>query len=160
VWTDSLFRQLFPGPAFPFKPLPKKASLRVSFRRTTRQGAVAGTPVEDLGVSPDAVHLMTRADLIEGNVDLITAAAAILAGMPVRSIALQAGTRTGGHLPLRVTTGGLDRIDVAVDGRPVTSLDVTDGTTNVDVPVAAGAKRLAVDGYSHGTLAARTSTDI
>ena len=77
VWTHELLRRLLPASS-PIKSLPKNASFRVAIRRTTRVGARAGLPLEDLGVEPDAIHRMTRNDLLDGNVDLIERAAEML----------------------------------------------------------------------------------
>jgi len=61
----------------PIPSLPKGVSMRVSIRRTTRVGENAGVPVEDLGIEPDARHLITRDDLMHDNRDMIAAAAAL-----------------------------------------------------------------------------------
>ncbi len=75
VWTYNFFEKLNG-----FGPLPKGVSFRSAIRRSTRVGAKAGVPLEDLGVQPDATHLMTRRDILEGNVDLINSAAQMLRG--------------------------------------------------------------------------------
>jgi hypothetical protein len=158
VWTHELFRELFPGSAFPFRKLPKGATFRVAFRRTTRQGAAAGTPVEDLGIVPDAVHLTTDADVLTGNPDLLAAAGSMLAALPVRALTGTLRPATPAGLPVTLTTRGLDRVDVAVDHRPVTSVDVADGTTEVTVPAPpAAAKTLGLAGYAAGVLVVRSS---
>src|SRR3712207_2613490 len=85
VWTHGLLKALRDVPAdpdSPYKPLPKQADMRVSIRRTLRVGALAGTPVEDLGVRPTVRHELNRRDVLEGNVDLMDAAGALLAGRP------------------------------------------------------------------------------
>ncbi len=76
VFTHGLLRQVLPGTDSPFEALPGGADMRVAIRRTTRVGDNAGLPLEDLGVQPDAIHRMTRDDVLEGNRDLIAAAAA------------------------------------------------------------------------------------
>ncbi|AMV37742.1 S41 family peptidase [Planctomyces sp. SH-PL62] len=73
VWTYDFFTHL-DG----FIPPPRGVSFRTAIRRSTRVGARTGVPLEDLGVKPDAVHLMTRRDILERNVDLIAAAAQML----------------------------------------------------------------------------------
>jgi hypothetical protein len=70
VWTYDFFAHL-PG----FNALPKGVSFRTAVRRSTRVGAQMGVPLEDLGVRPDAIHRMTRRDILEGNLDLIDDAA-------------------------------------------------------------------------------------
>jgi hypothetical protein len=158
VWTDKLFRQVFPGKAFPFKTLPKNAALRVAFRRTTRQGPTAGTPVEDLGVVPDSIHRMTKNDVLDGNVDLINAAGALLAALPSRKLVATPGPVASGKSKVALVTAGIDRVDLAVDARPVTSVDVNDGSSSVTVAVAPGAKQLRADGFQGGQLVVRAVT--
>lgn len=67
-------------PERPIKSLPKGASFRVAIRRTTRVGDNSGVPLEDLGVVPDLIHETTLKDLIEGDVDLLAKAGALLRG--------------------------------------------------------------------------------
>ena len=69
VWTHGLLKALrrpaAATPRPPYAPLPRQADMRVAIRRTLRVGALAGTPVEDLGVAADARHEMTRRDVLE-----------------------------------------------------------------------------------------------
>jgi hypothetical protein len=152
VWTHSLLRQLMPGAGSPFAELPAGASFRVSIRRTTRVGDRSGVPVEDLGIVPDDVHRMTRDDLLESNRDLHDRAGAILAALPAYTLA--AAPQPSGDVT--VTTMGLSRLDVYVGGRPMRSLDVTDGETNVDLLGAPGSRPLELRGYDGDALAAAT----
>ncbi len=75
VWTHQLLLQLVGDrasePGSPYAPLPKQANMRVAIRRGLRVGALSGTPVEDLGVTPTVQHAMTRNDVLHGNVDLL-----------------------------------------------------------------------------------------
>lgn len=158
VWTHDLLRQLF---GEPFESLPKKATFRVAFRRTTRQGAAAGTPIEDLGIVPDAVHLMTEQDVLDGNPDLLHAATRLLAALPVRQLAATVGTVSGAELPVTLTTSGIDRVDAYLGGRPVISVDVHDGTTAITVPTPSHPVRaLDLAGFQAGTLVVRSHTAI
>ncbi len=133
VWTHELLRRLDSRPTTPYVTLPSGANMRVAIRRTLRQGAMSGTPVEDLGVRPDVRHFMTRADLLNGNVDLIEAAAKLLAGKPVRRLN---ANRVGTSLPikLKVETLNIDQLVVLVDGVAVFSQPITDGTTTITLP--------------------------
>ncbi|WP_239502000.1 S41 family peptidase [Streptomyces qinglanensis] len=80
VWTHDVLCDLMANdPTSPYVPLPKGSSMRVAVRRTLRVGAQSGTPVEDLGVTPNRVHRMTRRDLLEGNADLLNRAGRMLA---------------------------------------------------------------------------------
>ncbi|PZD97116.1 peptidase S41 [Paenibacillus sambharensis] len=78
VFTHDLLRALLPGPDSPFQELPGGTFMRVAIRQTTRVGDKAGLPLEDLGIQPDAIHRLTRDDVLSDNRDLISAAAALL----------------------------------------------------------------------------------
>jgi hypothetical protein len=160
VWTHDLLRQLFPGSAFGFKALPKKAAFRVSFRRTTRQGTAAGTPIEDLGIAPDKVHVMTRADVLEANKDLIAAAGKALKAQPLYRLIATPGAAAASKLSVKLSTLGIDRVDLGIDGRPVLSVDAADGNKTVKVPATAGAQVLDVAGFSSGSLVVRARVDL
>jgi C-terminal processing protease CtpA/Prc len=62
----------------PFKPLPKKADIKVPIRRCQRVGPQSGHEIEDFGVKRDYSYRMTRNDLLNRNEDLINYAASIL----------------------------------------------------------------------------------
>jgi hypothetical protein len=161
VWTHDLFRQLFPGADYPFRPLPKGASFRVSFRRTLRQGAASGTPIEDLGIVPDTLHEMTAEDVLDGNADLLNAAGAVLATLPARTLACELAAATADGLPLTLTSTGLDRVDIAIDGRPAISVDIAASPTAATCPPPpTGAKSLTLTGWSEGALALHTTVDL
>jgi hypothetical protein len=153
VWDYETLMEALPDA---IGPLPKDASMRVAIRRTTRVGERAGDPVEDLGVVPEMVHRMTRRDLLEQNADLIAAAAAALAPLPVRELTVLTVTQDSG-VSLHVRTRGLDRIDVYVDGRPVESVDVTDGEAAVLLPHVGA---VDVRGHLGGNLVARRKLEV
>ncbi|HEY0647911.1 S41 family peptidase, partial [Phenylobacterium sp.] len=161
VWTHGLLEDLFsqgfppkPVPDSPFKALPKGANMRVAIRRTLRVGPNAGAEVEDLGVTPDHRHQMTRADVLNGNVDLMERAASLLAGQPVFTLAFTATPQPGGALQVSVSYDHLDRLDFYVDGRPQASktVDPQAHAANVALPVTGAAVR--IDGYRNGGLVA------
>jgi hypothetical protein len=158
VWTHGLLKVLLEipqaNPRNPYVALPKQADLRTSIRRTLRVGARAGTPVEDLGVRPDVRHELTRRDVLEGNVDLLDAAGALLAGLPRRRLGVTAATSGPRELSLQVDVLGVDRIDVLVDGRPFATADVSDGSLSLTVPGVTGPRAVHVAGYAAGVLVA------
>ncbi|MFD2090949.1 S41 family peptidase [Blastococcus deserti] len=162
VWPHHLLRALRntpPDPDTPYTALPKQADMRVSMRRTLRVGALAGTPVEDLGVRPDVRHDLTRRDVLERNVDLLDAAGALLAGRPVRCLRVSATPAVDGSLTVELVLRGLDRIDIRLDGRPVGTSDVGDEDLTVVVLASAGAGSVRVEGFYRGELvAARTES--
>lgn len=152
VWTHGLLTTLLKIPApldseSPYKPLPNKANMRVSIRRTLRVGKLSGTPVEDLGVRPTHQHQVTRADLLQGNVDLLARAGALLAALPVRRLGVAVAGTT-----VSLDTVNLDRVDIYVDGRPATSLDVTDGAHTATL--TATGREVRVEGFADGRLVA------
>jgi hypothetical protein len=157
VWTHALLSQLA-GPGGPYRQLPQGAALRVAVRRTLRRGEHAGTPLEDLGVRPDIPYQMTRNDVLNGNEDLIAAAAGVLADQPVHKLGVQSVSDANGDLAVQVSTLGLDRIDTYVDLRPLGSVDVSDGVTDLTVTGAAHSM-VELFGYASGDLASSAVID-
>ena len=160
VWTHGLLKQLLEvpdkNPESPYVKLPKQADMRVSIRRTLRVGALAGTPVEDLGITPDHRHEMTRRDVLENNADLMERAGQLLAEMPRHRLDV-AASMSGAMLTLEVDSMGADRLDVYVDDRPRATTDATDGHRTIKVDGVPGAGEVRVKGFAAGALvAART----
>ncbi|EGV17774.1 S41 family peptidase [Thiocapsa marina] len=153
VWGHDLLRQLLPGTDSPYRALPGNAAMRVSIRRTIRVGPSAGRVLEDLGVVPDQIHHMTREDLLEGNSDLIAAAADLLAGLPKRRLAIRFGPETEQGREVIADCLGIDRLDVDIDTRPNGSIDVRDGENAFAMP-ATGTRFLDFRGFSDGNLVA------
>ncbi|MEL6555906.1 MAG: S41 family peptidase [Cyanobacteria bacterium J06621_11] len=162
VWDHGLLRELLrvPEPAdrqTPYEPLPHQSGMRVAVRRTLRVGEQAGTPVEDLGVVPDSRHALTKNDLLNGNQDLIDAAAAILKKMPVRLLTVKTKKKKGAIL-ISVDTAGFSRLDVYFDGRPVKSVDVKDGSQSFDVPFSGSVGLIKLMGYEGNECVAERLT--
>ena len=157
VWTQQLLLQLLGDrasePSSPYTRLPHGTNMRVAIRRGLRVGALAGTPVEDLGVTPTERHPLTRADILNGNVDLLDRAGEILAGLPVRRLAVT-GTRTGADIDIVIDSVGLDRVDVSVNGRPVASPDVAGEPVTVSTTAAGANAVMLAEGYERGNLVA------
>src|SRR5207253_7340824 len=63
-------------------------------------GRRSGVLIEDLGVTPDAIHKMTRSDVLNGNVDLIEHAASLLAETPSGSVLAKIKRRLKTHFDL------------------------------------------------------------
>ncbi|MEV6412184.1 S41 family peptidase [Kribbella sp. NPDC051718] len=164
VWTHGLLATLLnepppPDESSPYIALPNGANLRVAIRRTLRVGDLSGTPVEDLGVRPDSTHRMTRRDLLEGNVDLLDAAGALLAAMPNRR--LDVSTKlTGTTLTVELDVEGLDRVDLYLDDRPISSEDLATDPITIDITDVTAGQVLRSDGYSAGTLTASRRTAV
>ncbi len=137
VWSHQVLRILAEADeeaGARYRPLPHGSDLRVAIRRTVRVGPNAGDIVEDIGVVPDAIHRMTRRDVLDGNLDLVDAAAAILAEERPHAMDVDVAPDGDGR-PSRLTvrTSHVTRLDVVADGRPLRSLDIHDGETHVDI---------------------------
>ncbi|MEE8625848.1 MAG: S41 family peptidase [Acidiferrobacterales bacterium] len=153
VWTHGLLQDLlrFPTPAdteTPYKDLPNGAGMRVAIRRTLRVGEHSGTPVEDLGITPDSPHALTEDDLLNANKDLINEAGRILKKMPVRLLTVST-SQAGSTLTIQATTVGISRLDTYINGRPLESPDINDGTNSFTVDLPAGATLLELAGYKN-----------
>lgn len=164
VWTHGLLTALMQDPLAdppsPYKALPKGANMRVSVRRTLRVGPLAGTPVEDLGITPDARHHMTRRDLLEGNLDLLERAGGMLAALPVRKLGVAVHPGTGGALRIELQVAGMNRADIYVDGRPRGSVDTAGTSASTTVENVPGARLVCVEGFSDTELVAKRIVDL
>ncbi|MER7245164.1 S41 family peptidase [Kribbella sp. NPDC000426] len=157
VWTHGLLASLLnepppPDETSPYIALPNGANLRVAIRRTLRVGKLAGTPVEDLGVKPHETHRMTKADLLDGNVDLLNRAGALLAALPVRRLDLKTSL-SGTTLTVAIDAQSIDRVDIYLDDRPISSEDLT-GPLSIDILDVTPGQMLRADGYQAGSLVA------
>ncbi len=160
VWTHALLQQLLelptpPDAASPYQDLPGGTNMRVAIRRTLRVGELSGTPVEDLGVRPDSVHALTRADILSGNVDLLNAAGQLLAAMPVRRL-LATSVLTGSTATVTIDAGGIDRVDLYLDERPLSTEDIAPaaGPIAIDVVNVVAGQVVRLAGYNAGALVA------
>jgi hypothetical protein len=135
VWAHELLGRLLSGQNSPIRPLPKGTRMRVAIRRTSRVGERSGDPLEDLGVVPDEIHRMTKNDLLNNNEDLIERTASILAGLPVRKLAVEVTTLRDSTAKVSATTKNISRLDAYLDGRPRLTLDVEDGDTEFELSV-------------------------
>lgn len=161
VWTHRTLTSLLQGDtATPYMPLPKGASMRVAMRRSVRVGVQSGTPVEDLGVTPEVLHEMTRRDLLQNNADLFERAGQLLKGLAPHVVSITDAAPVDGALQLKVKTTNINRVDVYLDQRPCASVDVADGQADVTVPNAASAQTARVDGFADGQLVARKTKQL
>ncbi len=157
VWrTADLLASLPTEGDFPFRPLPGGAELSVAIRRLLRVGPNAGTPLEDYGVVPEELHVTTRRDVMENEVDLLAAAAALLARSAPRRFDVDLD-ESAGEMTVTFATAGIERADVVVDDRPRLTLDLGGAPGPVVVPGAGSPEVVTVAGYDGGdVVAART----
>ena len=158
VWTHGLLRNLLrlpgpPDPESPYENLPNGAGMRVAIRRTLRVGERSGTPVEDLGITPNSRHFMTKDDLLTNNKDLIDQAGKILKNRPVRLLTITT-SQAGPTLTIQAKTLGISRLDTYIDGRPLDSRDINNGTHTFNVSLPADAILLKLAGYANGEFVA------
>ena len=123
-WSlDDLLRAQKKDPKSPFKTLPKGAEMIVAMRRSIRVGAFAGSPLEEFGVAPDELHLMTRRDILEDNCDLLATAARIIRQQPSFRLSVTPVSRKGARgivvsatskLPSSKAGTGISRVDIYV----------------------------------------------
>jgi len=123
------------NPKSPFKPLPKGADLAVAVRRSIRVGRNAGRPLEELGITPDVRHFMTRRDLLQENNDLIRRAARELKTKPIYALAAKPfrlkGSRgvvisCGSKIPPKLA-GQIAYLDVYVNDRFYQTINAANG---------------------------------
>ena len=155
-WSlDDLLRAQKSDPKSPFKKLPKGAEMIVAMRRSIRVGIRAGSPLEEFGVSPDVLHLMTKRDLLYDNVDLLARAARIIQQRPSYQLSVAPASGDGSGIVVSATSKvpaskgsrAIARVDLYVDGRPVHSIDTEDGAVPArQVAIEKGNKtRVAVE---------------
>ena len=134
-WSlDDLRRAQNNDPKSPFKKLPKGAEMIVAMRRSMRVGLRAGSPLEEFGVSPDVLHLMTKRDVLDDNVDLLAHAARLIRQQPSFQLSLtpvrgkEIVVSAASKVPSSKTRRAISRVDVYVNGRPGRCIDAVNGT--------------------------------
>ncbi len=135
VWSHGLLRRLWTAQASdetPYVPLPEGADFHVAIRRTIRVGLHAGGVVEDLGIRPDELHLVTRRDLMEGNTDLINRAAGALARWQSSRV----------HLRIEEGSGRLPRIAVSSPDGSAAAFTVS---VHIRLPIDPSGTELSLD---------------
>ena len=174
-WSlDDLVRAQKKDRKSPFQTLPKGAELIVAMRRSIRVGVRAGSPLEEFGVAPDVLHLMTNRDILEDNVDLLAAAAGIIRQRPSFKLSVTPvkGKGTGGIIvsaaskpPSSKAARAISRVDVYANNRPVRSIDAHRGAVpSTQVAIGKTGKKPAlveVHAWDHaGRLVAYRRTTI
>ena len=155
VWEYPLIAKLAKDDALLPPRLPLDASFRCAIRRVTRAGDNTGLPLEDLGVQPEVVHEITRRDVLERNVDLITRAAELLKKQPWQALSVQRSSR----LRCRVSSVNVETVDVYLGGHPLSSHQVTASRRHFALPLPRGVRdgtTLRLEGFRDGRLVAAT----
>jgi hypothetical protein len=151
VWEYAYLKEDLAGSAAAMPELPEGIGLSFAFRRATRSGAAEGRPIEDVGIEAGSTYAMTRDDLLSGNVDLLTRAIAMLRELPLSRLVVK--RRRAGRA-LQIVLGGVDTLDVYIDGHPIESIDVT-GKQAMTIPYAPTAHWIELLGYAGDELRQR-----
>lgn len=151
VWSAADVADALLSTAHVQQPLPAGIGYTMSVRRATRSGSAAGAAIEDVGVRGDYQHAMTRRDLTDGNVDLLSFAGRIALGQRRTSLSAELPSVDGA--PLVVRTLGIDQLDVVVDEAFQASRRLTGRVTKVDLP--AGWSVVELRGSADGDLVQR-----
>ncbi len=149
VWGADDTRAALAAANAPLPPLPHGVGFTVAIRRAVRSNDAAGTLIEDAGISGQPYD-MTRDDLFKGNRDLIEHCGELLAAQPRTRLHVRRQRRS-----LTVRTGGLDQLDLYLDGHPAGApiFLVRDGTRRVTLPP--GAAAVEVVGFADGVVRQR-----
>ena len=149
VWWPHDVRGALLGTDYAVAPLPAGIGFAISVRRATRAGAADGTAIEDVGVCGHRSYAMTKTDLVGDNADMLAFCGKLLAGRPRTGLQVKVGAKGG----VTVTTSGLDRLDIFVEGRPEGWMELADGMQPVDLP--AEWERVELAGYDGDQLCQR-----
>jgi hypothetical protein len=154
-WMNDKLNVYFDGDTSPVQDLPRGVTLGFSVRMSTRTNLFDGLPLEDLGVTPDAIHKMTRRDVLEGNLDLIAHAGEILPSMPRYKLEATIESSDVDTVRISIETENLDRLDVNVNDRPVQSIDLKDTQVKISISKSdAESFEIELKGYKKTKLVA------
>ncbi len=159
VWEfDELVKNSRRVSRSPFKSLPRDTSVRIAIRRSIRVGEREGRPLEELGITPNQRHYMTKLDLIGRNDDLIAEAVRHLRTKPTYSLTVVEGKRrvykiAASSTATRAQTHNrIFRVDVLVNGWPYRSIMAKNGNvppTNITVEKTKTRLHLVVQAFDH-----------
>jgi hypothetical protein len=131
VWSHRLLRYLSAGQPGRggLRRLPKGTDLRIAVRRTLRVGPNSGEVIEDFGIVPDQIHLMTENDIRGKNDDLIATAIEALQALPSHRLAVARSINA-----LEVDAPGADWVQITRAERPIGTFYLDSlGHTRLDV---------------------------
>lgn len=151
VWTYEALRDAM-GKESPFKPLPREASFTVALRHSLRVRRSSGVSLEDIGVVPDAIHRLTRNDLLRENVELLACAGEMLAKLPVRILNAELSVIGRRKVRLIVSSAGFSRLDVYLEDHPYTSVKSVPSIFTLELE--ASANFLGLQGFDRDRLVA------
>ncbi|HEU5239766.1 MAG TPA: S41 family peptidase [Pyrinomonadaceae bacterium] len=162
-WYENFMNAVSRTSIYRFAPLPRNADLVIAMRRSIRVGRREGRPLEELGIAPDQRHYMTRRDLLNRNVDLVSRAARILATKPIYSLSAELVTDKKYALRVAATSKvrprakkkRIARIDIFVDGRHHKTVSAQNGAVRqatVSLDKAMGDVEWRVEAVDHNNI--------
>jgi len=149
VWTSDDLSAAMKAAGAPLPALAKGANFTIAVRRAVRTGDAEGMLIEDTGISGQP-YSMTERDIFERNSDLIDHCGKLLADQPATRLDV---ARRGRRL--RITTAGLDRIDVYADGHPAGPSIPLKGKGTVSVLIPPDTDAFEVVGFSQDVVRQR-----
>jgi hypothetical protein len=141
-----------------YSKLPGGVGMSVALRRTLRVGKRAGLPLEDFGVKPKKHYLMTRNDLLYGNVDLIDKAIELLVALKYKRTQINVIRKLipGTGYRINIKTRGITRIDVFLLDHPFNSFNLRHGKIEFNIPMPVSqTPTLEIRGFYKDKLVAR-----
>ncbi|UUU44925.1 hypothetical protein [Streptomyces sp. NBC_00162] len=103
---------------------------------------------------------MTRRDLLEDNADLLARAGELLRTRTVHIVTITDASHRDDALQLKLKATNVDRVDIYVDQRPRTTVDLANGQVDVTVPGTASAQSVRVDGFFERKLVASRTAQL
>jgi hypothetical protein len=149
VWTSDDLSAAMKAAGFPLPALADGANFTMAMRRAVRSGDAEGMLIEDTGIAGQP-YAMTQRDIFKKNIDLIEYCGKLLVDQPSTQLNVVKSGRS-----LRITTVGLDHLDVYADGHPAGPGFPLKGNGTIRVPLPQGADAVEVVGFSENVIRQR-----
>jgi Peptidase family S41 len=149
VWTSDDLSAAMKAAGFPLPALANGANFTMAMRRAVRSGDATGMLIEDTGIAGQS-YAMTQRDIFKKNIDLIEYCGKLLSGQPLTQLNVVRSGRS-----LRITTAGLDHLDVYADGHPAGPGFALKGNGTIRVPLPQAADAVEVVGFSQNAVRQR-----
>jgi hypothetical protein len=149
VWTSDDLSAAMKAAGFPLPALADGANFTMAMRRAVRSADAEGMLIEDTGVAGQP-YSMTLRDIFQGNADLTDYCGQILSTQPLTQLQVAKSGRS-----LKITTVGLDHLDIYADGHPAGPGLPLKGNGTIRVPLPKGADVFEVVGFSQKAVRQR-----
>jgi hypothetical protein len=149
VWTSDDLNAAMKAAGFPLPALADGANFTMAMRRAVRSADAEGMLIEDTGIAGQP-YSMTLRDIFQGNADLIECCGQILSTQPLTQLQVVKSSRS-----LKITTAGLDHLDIYADGHPAGPGLPLKGIGTIRVPLPKGADVFEVVGFSQKVVRQR-----